>query len=127
MVEVLVPLGFFAMIAAIVVLPGYFRSQERQRFADAMRLAIEKGQPLPPEVIDAMTGEVRRGRGPSSPDRDLRTGVIWLAVALGIAALGLMLGMEEPDATYPIMAMAALPGFIGLAFIVLGVINKPKV
>ncbi|WP_395671517.1 DUF6249 domain-containing protein [Phenylobacterium sp.] len=125
--EILIPITLFAMIAAIVVLPRYFRSQERQKFADAMRAAIEKGQPLPPEVIDAMSGDIRRGAPTASPARDLRTGIIWLGVAVGMAVFGLMLGMEEPDATYPILAMSAFPGFIGIAFIVLGVLNKTKV
>jgi hypothetical protein len=123
---ILVPLGFFAMIAAIVVVPRYFRSQERQKFADALRVAIEKGQPLPPEAIDAMAGEAPRQRLPPSPAKDLRMGIIWLGVAVGLAMFGVMMGMSEPDWTYPMLAFAAFPAFIGLAFIALGLLNKPK-
>ena len=35
----LIPIALFAMIAAIVILPRYFRSQERQKMADTLRLA----------------------------------------------------------------------------------------
>jgi hypothetical protein len=124
---ILVPIAFFAMIAAIVVVPRYFKSQERQKMADTIRVAIERGQPLPPEVVDAMTSDVKAKGLPPSPQRDLRTGVIWLFVAGGLAAFGVLVGMEEPDATYPLLAFAAFPAFIGAAFVVLGLLNKSKV
>lgn len=124
---ILVPIAFFAMIAAIVVVPRYFKSMERQKMAETIRAAIESGQPLPTEVVDAMTSDIRPKGLPPSPQRDLRTGIVWLFVAGGLAAFGLLIGMEEPDATYPLLAFAAFPGFIGLAFLVLGLINKTKV
>lgn len=122
--EILIPISMFAMIAAIVVLPSYFKSQERQRMAEALKASIDKGEPLPPEVVTAISSGVK---APPSPTRDLRTGIIWIGVAVGLAAFGLALGLEHPDATYPLLACAAFPGFIGLAFVVLGLINKDKV
>jgi hypothetical protein len=122
--EILIPLSLFAMIAAIVIMPSYFKSQERQRMAEALRASIEKGEPLPPEVIAAISSNVK---APPSAGRDLRTGIIWVGVAVGLAAFGIALGFSEPDATYPLLACAAFPGFIGLAFIVLGLINRNRV
>ncbi|MGA0604434.1 DUF6249 domain-containing protein [Phenylobacterium sp. VNQ135] len=124
--EILIPLAFFAMIAAIVIVPRYFRSLERQKMAETLRAAIERGQPLPQEMVDAMSTNVRSPGLPPSPQRDLRTGIVWLGVALGLVALGLIVGFEEPDASYWFLGFAAFPGFIGLAFVVLGLINKPK-
>ena len=120
---ILVPISFFGMIAAIVLVPRYFKSLERQKMAETLRAAIERGQELPPEMISAMTSDVRPKGLPPSPQRDIRTGVIWLFVAAGLATFGL----EEPDATYPLLAFAAFPGFIGAAFVVLGLLNKSKV
>lgn len=124
--EILVPISLFAMIAALVIAPRYFQSIERQKMADTLRAAIEKGQTLPPEVVDAMSTNVRSPSLPPSPQRDLRTGVIWVAVALGLIALGLIVGFEEPDASYWFLGFAAFPGFIGLAFVILGLLNKAK-
>jgi hypothetical protein len=120
---IMVPISLFAMIAAIVIVPRYFKSLERQKVADTLRAAIEKGQPLPPEIVDAIARDTKL---PPSPSRDLRTGIIWLGVAVGLAAFGIAIGFEEPDATFPMIAFAAFPGFIGLAFIVLGLINRTK-
>lgn len=123
MEEVLVPLGFFAMIAAIVIVPRYLKSLERQKLQDTLRASIEKGAELPPEVIQALTRDVK---APPSPYRDLRLGVIWLGLAIGFAALGFAVSFEEPDALYPMLGVAAFPGFIGLALIVLSVVARRK-
>jgi hypothetical protein len=122
----LVPLSPFMLVAALVLVPAYLRSKERQKLQETLRLAIEKGQPLPTEVVDAMSSNVRTMRMPPSPGRDLRIGIIWMGVAIGLAAFGIALGFEEPDAVFPLVACAAFPGFIGLAFIVLGLINRTK-
>lgn len=122
-VGMMIPIALFAMITAIVIVPRYFKSVERQKVADTLRAAIEKGQPLPPEIVDAIARDTKL---PPSPGRDLRTGIIWLGVAAGLACFGIALGFEEPDATFPMIAFAAFPGFIGIAFIVLGVLNRAK-
>jgi hypothetical protein len=123
---ILVPITFFAMIAAIVILPRYFRSQERQKMAEAMRAAIEHGQPLPTDIMDAVSTNVRAPDIMATPQRDLRTGIIWLGVGIGFAALGAALSFEEPDSLLPLLGVAAFPVFIGLAFVILSVINKRK-
>jgi len=128
-IAVLIPFGFMAMIAAIVIMPRYFRSQERQKMAELMRAAIERGQPLPQEVIDAMSSNVRsEGGGPiaPSPSRDLRTGLVWMGVAVGLASLGLAVSFEDPDALFPLLGCAAFPGFIGVAFIVMWLAGRNK-
>jgi hypothetical protein len=123
---ILVPLSPFLLVGALVLVPAYLRSKERQKMQETLRLAIEKGQPLPAEVVDAMSTNVQTLRQPPSPSRDLRIGIIWLGVAIGLAAFGVALGFEEPDAVFPLVACAAFPGFIGLAFIVLGLLNRTK-
>jgi hypothetical protein len=117
----LIPIFFFAMIAAIVIVPRYFKSLERQKMAETLRVAIERGQPLPSEVVDAMSSNVK---SPPTPQRDLRTGIIWLGVGVGLAAMGWALSFEDPDATLPLVGIACFPAFIGLAFIVMSFLNR---
>jgi hypothetical protein len=122
---IFVPIAFFAMIAAIVIVPGWLKSQERTRLHETLKASIDKGQPIPPEVIEAITNDVKIKR-PPSPERDLRVGIIWLGVGIGFAALGLALGFDEPDATYPLLGVGAFPGFIGLAFILISFLGRAR-
>ena len=122
---ILVPIAFFAMIAAIFIVPGWLKSQERSRLHDTLKASIDKGQPIPAEIIEAITSDVKVRRAPS-PDRDLRVGIIWLGVGVGLAAMGVALGFDEPDATYPLLGVAAFPGFIGLAFIVISFLGRGR-
>ena len=78
---------------------------------------------MPPEVIAALTSDVKPQ---PSPYRDLRTGVIWLGVAVAFVALGAAVSFEEPDALYPLLGVAAFPGFIGLALIVLSFVQRSR-
>ena len=126
MQSVLIVLIIFGSIASLFIVPRYFKSLERQKMAETLRVAIEKGQPLPTEVIEAMS---TNGRSPvqlPSPQRDLRTGIIWLAIGIGFAALGTVISFEEPDALFPMLGIAAFPTFIGLAFVALGLLSKTK-
>jgi hypothetical protein len=126
--EMFVPIAFFAMIAAIVIAPAWFKNRDRQDMQATLRAAIEKGQPLPVEIVDALSKDTTKL--PPTAARDLRTGVIMVAVSLGIGIFGYAFqfvgGSEEAKASFPIMGMGAVPGMIGLAFIVLSFFNKNK-
>ena len=120
----MVPVALFSMIAAIVIVPAWLKSRERREMQATLRTAIDKGQPLPTDVIEALSRE--NVKLPATAARDLRLGVILLAVSIGIALMGYMISFEDMDAFYPISGMAAIPGMIGLAFVILSAFNKNK-
>ena len=122
---ILVPLSPFVMVAAIVIIPAWLKSRERREMQQTVRAAIEKGQPLPPELVEALSKDVRPNRAPSA-QRDLRIGVILLSVSIGIALMGSAIGMVEGDALFPIVGAATIPGMIGVAFIILSFFNPNK-
>ena len=115
----------FGSISAIIIVPLWLRSQERMRVQETLRAAIESGQAMPTEVMENAARNISIRPMPS-PSRDLRTGIIWLGVGLGFVAMGVALGYEEPEATIPMIACAAFPVFIGLAFVALALINRSK-
>lgn len=124
--EELIPLAGIAMIVAIVLGPiwltGRYRSEERVRMHETLRMAFDKGQSLPPEIVESLVQEKPR----PTPDRDLRGGVIWLAVGLGVAIFGWVLGYEDSEARYVLMGMAAIPALVGIALIVLGLLGRDR-
>ena len=75
--DIIVPITFFLFLAAVILVPGYLRSKEQERLHKTLRLAYEKGQPVPPEMIEAL----QTNRMAPQPDRDLRRGIVLLCVA----------------------------------------------
>ena len=129
MTPILIVAIVFSAITAIIFGPSYLKSREKREMQTTIRHAIDKGQDLPPELIDAMTKDVA-SKLPSRT-RDLRRGVIWLAVGIGFAAFSYLsnLGWSDHDmreATGAMFGLAALPITIGLAFIVLSFFNPNK-
>lgn len=124
--ELLIPLAPFIMVVAIVAIVAITKNRERREIQKTIRTALEKGQPLPTEMIEAMAQNARKPV--PSAARDMRIGVIWLAVALGMTVMGWALGYVDGDNEifYVLTGIAAIPGFIGLAFIVLSFFNKNK-
>jgi hypothetical protein len=116
-------LTFFGFLTAIIVGPRWLKSRDRRDLQQTLRLAMEKNQALPPEIVEAITTEAK---SPPSPERDLRSGVIWLAVGLGVAFFGWMVGFEQDDAVYPIIGMASIPALVGVALIILGLLGRGR-
>ncbi|NJC42097.1 hypothetical protein GGQ87_002392 [Brevundimonas alba] len=130
MTPILIVLIIFSAITAIIFGPSYLKSREKREIQETVRHAIDKGQALPPELIDAMTRDVA-SKLPSRT-RDLRRGVIWLASGLGIAAFSVLsdMGWDNGNDWHEIgsglLGLAAIPATIGLAFIVLSFFNPNK-
>jgi Domain of unknown function (DUF6249) len=124
--EAIVIIGIiFGSITAVILVPFWLRSQERIRVQETLRAAIESGQAMPTEVMENAARNINLRPAPS-PHRDLRTGIIWLGVGFGLAAMGAAIGYNEPDTTMPMLGLAAFPVFIGLAFIALSFVNRTK-
>lgn len=133
---------FFAFLAAVIIVPQVLKSQDRRRMYDTLRTAYERGQPVPPEMLDAMSRRARPGGEDladfmAAPprvqaDRDLRRGVVLLAVGVGLLLVGLAFyaglyqtgGAAETLASFA--AAGAVPACIGVAYLGLWRFNRGK-
>ncbi|BDG02106.1 DUF6249 domain-containing protein [Anaeromyxobacter oryzae] len=95
--------GGAALIVAIVL---FARNRTAHLRHETIRLALEKGQPLPPELLAAPRRE-------PDPTRDLRWGLILLGLGAG---LGLFL-FSLPDARQA-AGVGLVPGLLGAGFLV---------
>lgn len=75
-----IPLLAIAGAVLIVFLSMYFAHERRRLWHDTARIALEKGQPLPPDLPFGRDYACRRG----TPRRDVRSGLILLAVSGGL-------------------------------------------
>lgn len=111
-------IGFASVVGPVILLGVFFwlRFRARREMQETIRAALDKGQELSPELID------RLGHPKAPKDRDFRLGVIWIAVAVGIAILGF--AIPEEEATQPLLGIAGLPFVIGAAYLILNKFAK---
>lgn len=110
-VEFLVPIVLFLAVAATYCLKYYFTYRGRQEAQKTVRVALERGDPLTPDLLDRLVQ-------PPVPQRtDLRRGVIGIGLGVGLGAIGFVLG--DPDAVRPMLAVGLVPLLLGLAYLVL--------
>jgi hypothetical protein len=106
-------IGFSAVVGPIILLGVYFwlRYRSRHDMQETIRLALEKGQDLSPELID------RLGHPKASKNKDLRLGVIWLGLAAALALCALF--VPEPEARPGLLMAMAFPACIGGAYMLI--------
>lgn len=84
----------------------YFRFRRRQLMHETLRLMVEKGTPLTPELVDSFKSlHARRGLG-----GDFRTGLILVAVGIGVTLVAGKFGL--------------IVLLIGVAFLFIGLLEK---
>jgi len=113
MIEDLVPVVMFVGLTIGMFSLLWFRFRARSEMQQTIRLALDKGHELTPEIID------RLGHPKASKYRDLRLGVIWLSLAVGLALVGVAVPDDSGDALRGCLAGAAFPVAIGLAYLLL--------
>lgn len=116
--DVLIPLIVFSSMVIGFVTFLYFKHRNRMETQHTFRLALEKGSELSPEFMKQL------GAPEPDKDRDLRRGLIWLALALGFSALGL--SIPDDEANVIMLGVAAFPFFIGLAFVIMYMYGTKK-
>jgi hypothetical protein len=125
----MIPIFGIGMIVAIVWINRHFRDQEKQRVHETVRLLVEKGQPISSEMLATLSTSVAavRPRGD-----DLRRGMVLIAVALAMVSLGWAAyyfgdsGDGGDDWSGLLVGVAAFPGFIGLGYLIFGLLNRNK-
>lgn len=115
-----IPIILFISAAVVLGLWLYFRYRTRQALQETIRVAIEKGQDLSPELLESL------GQTKQSGHVDLRRGAVALAIGIAFGVLALVLGPAEPDAVRPMLGVAAFPTLIGVAYLALWLFSRKK-
>ncbi|QYM80042.1 hypothetical protein K0B96_05325 [Horticoccus luteus] len=108
-----IPISAISGGVLIVFLSMYFAHERRRLWHDTARVALEKGQPLPPALQQADDRSRRR----CGPRNDLRSGLILLAVSFG-----LYYGLRDVGSG-PQLIGAYITGGIGVALLLNGLLT----
>ena len=109
-----IPIAMFAAIALIFFLVLYFKHRGSAEMQQTIRLALERGTELTPEIINRLGAPAEPSR-----NKDLRAGLIWMGLALGLALCGFAVATFSIEALYGCLAGAAFPFAIGLAYLIM--------
>ena len=110
----------FGMPIAIVAIIRMAKSRDNAELQKTLRMSIEKGQPLPPEFLDSMRVAQTK---PKTPANDIRWGIILIALALAMVVWNYFDNNRSLD---EFSGFAAVPGFVGLALLALGLLGNRK-
>ena len=100
---------FSLSIPIIAIIVEYFNRRNKMR---VLEKAIEKDVPL-----DGLSLEENKPRMP------YRSGMVTLAVGIGIGIFAVLVGQMEDDALYPLLGIASILALIGIAFLINDKIN----
>jgi len=110
---------FIAIVVAASVAGSVARHRETQK---TIRLAIEKGQTLDPETLERLLQSARPQGGKPSRRGFLFGGIMLLAIAGGLAAIGWFSSQTTPAMLYQGLGVGALVGLLGVGLLATGLV-----
>jgi hypothetical protein len=109
------PVVLFAFIGICVALGVNGRIRRSRQLHETIRLMVEKGQPIPPELLQSQDP-------PRRPRSDLRTGLV--LVSVGIGSILFFYGVGGNTAN--VWGLGLIPLLMGLAFLITWKIESNK-
>ena len=104
--------GFWMFIAAVSVGGIWDGVRKREAEHETLRRMIESGKTPDQDLVDKLLGHKK------DPARDLKVaGLIVIFVAPGLALMGWVIGLAQPDALMPLFGVAGLVGFVGIGLL----------
>ena len=109
-------IGAFGAPVLIIWAIVAHRARAHRASMDALSTIAQNGTTVTPELVQSL------GVRPRLPYANLRTGLVWLAIGLGL----LILSVVSPDADPGSWALALIPVLIGAVFLILWVYADRK-
>lgn len=117
-IAVFIPVVALIVIAVVIYAYFSFRYKTRVKVQETIQAALDKGNELTPELIDRVAGPQPH------TDRDLRRGLVSIAIGVAFAILGFMI--EEEDALRPMIGVGMFPFLVGIAYLVMWRMGKSE-
>lgn len=109
--DILVPIFLFGALVAMMWVFSHYNYKKRLTAHETLRLAVEKGQQVSPELVERMSYL-------NDPVKsDLRRGILLIAFGVAFIILGLVMPTDEPEAVRGVVAISSFPVVLGLAYL----------
>jgi hypothetical protein len=106
----IIAIVFSLTIPIVAIIIDYLSKKNKMRIVEK---AIEKGLPL-----EGLSFEMKKG-----PRLPYRSGMITLAVGLGVGIFAFFIGHKDSEALYPLLGLGSIAVLLGIALIVNDRIN----
>lgn len=116
----MIPISFAIAIAAMVIAYLLFQHMSRRDAQKTVQMALERGQELTPETLSLLITPQGAERGPNA---DLRRGILLLAAAGGIIALG---SLVDHGGDSDVVAVGLFPAVLAVGYIFYWWINPDR-
>ena len=116
----LIPITLFVGLTLVFSLYFMFRHKSRSEMQKTIRTALDKGQELSPEIID------RLGTPKPPKDKDLRTALVWFALAVSFVGLGFGIPEDDEEVLRIMSGIAAFPFSLGVAYLTMWIYSGRK-
>lgn len=115
------PIGVFTFVILIILIGSLFQYLKVRSNNETIKTLAQSGQPIDPRVL----GHLGRERNDGGAGGLLTGGFITLAVAVGLYFFGAQIGIatEDPEVGPVFRAIAAIPGVIGIALMIAGLVG----
>ena len=117
-VAVFIPIVSMVVLGVVIWAFFHFRYKTRVRVQETIQTALDRGTELTPELIDRIAGPK------PSTDRDLRRGVVSIAIGVAFAILGFM--VDDAEAVRPMIGIGLFPILVGLAYLLMWKMGKSE-
>ena len=105
-ISILAVFGFPVAIVAVIMFSSWARTRSLHR---TVRMMVEKGQPVPPELLSSPAAAPVTVR----PWYDLRRGIVLVSIGVGVIMFfGISAGWDNG-----VWALGLIPGLIGLGYL----------
>jgi hypothetical protein len=109
-VDALITISLFVAIAGVLCFRYYLGYRTKQEVQATVRSALDRGVPITGELLDRILDT------PAPKRSDLRRGVIWISLGVGLAAFSLV---DFQDMWRPMLGIGLVPMLLGAAYLVL--------
>lgn len=111
MEDVLIPIFLFSSLVGVIWLFSHYNYKKRLTAHETLRLAVEKGQEVSPELVERMSYLNDPAKS------DLRRGILLIAFGLAFISLGMLIPHDEPDAFRGMLGVSSFPIILGAAYL----------
>jgi hypothetical protein len=117
LIAIVIPLAVFAVGGVMGFCGMYFHHQQKKLLHETARLALEKGQPIPPEIIAELSDASHlKTADREQPRNDIRAGLILVGVGVGLYMFFAAMSLNS------FRFLGTIPGFIGVALLLYGAV-----